>query len=209
MKREELKKYYQDKEVIDTYDNQRLATDYRKFKRKKELEIFLLLLGKKEGEKVLEIGCSSGFLTQNLGRVTAIDTSKKMLEQTKIKNPKAKVLEADMFKLPFRDNSFNKIVTMRVWNHLDRKDFSLILKEAKRVLKKRGIIVFDMEERSLLRRIVHFFYKKLFKIKGFKIYQYSLREIIFILDEEGFSMIKGRHLNHKIGRQMIIKAQKD
>jgi len=62
----EFTKYYQSKKVTGTYDKQREGGKYRLDKRKKELKFFLDLLDKKDGEKVLELGCSSGFLTQYL-----------------------------------------------------------------------------------------------------------------------------------------------
>src|SRR3989338_3266045 len=122
MKSEDAKKfteYYRQKEVTGGYDNQREATEYRRRKRALELRYFLDLIDKKEGEKVLELGCSSGFLTKYLGKVTTIDTSQGMLEVTRKKNPQATCIATDMFELPFKNNSFDKVVTMRVWNHLE------------------------------------------------------------------------------------------
>ena len=206
MSKEKFKEYYQKEDVTGTYDSQRLGTEYRKKKREKELEIFLDLLDKKDNEKVLELGASSGFLTKELGEVTAVDTSKEMLKIAKQKNPEAKVLEADMFKLPFSDNSFDKIITMRVWTHLNEDDLRLALKESKRVLKSGGILVFDTEEKNLLRRFIHFFYKRIFKITGYKIYPYSIKGIKKILSEEGFGWKICKFLNHRIGRQIILRV---
>lgn len=209
MTTEDFKEYYKQNKVTGNYDKQREGNKYRIEKRKKELAIFLKLLDKKPKEKVLELGCSSGFLTEKLGKVTAIDTSKDMLEITRNKNPQAKVIEADMFELPFKSSSFDKVVTMRVWNHLNEFDLRKALRETKRVLKKGGILVFDMEEKNWLRRFIHFFYKRLFKITGFKIYQYNLDEIIRILNSEGFSPIQSNRLNHKIGGQVVWRVIKD
>ena len=207
MKKDELIEYYKKERVTGDYDKQREKTEYRKNKRRKELKIFLRLLNKKSRENVLEIGCSSGFLTEYLGYVTAIDTSTEMLKFAKQKNPKAKVIEADMFELPFINNYFDKIVTMRVWNHLNEKELRKALRESKRVLKKDGILVFDMEEKNWLRRFIHFFYKRIFGITGFKIYQYSLKEMCKILREEKFKLNKWETLNHHIGNQIIWKIK--
>lgn len=207
MGKDELIKYYKKERVTGDYDKQREKTKYRKNKRRKELRIFLKLLNKKENENVLEIGCSSGFLTEHLGYVTAIDTSTEMLKFAKQKNPKAKVIEADMFELPFINNYFDKIVTMRVWNHLGEEELRRALRESKRVLKKNGILVFDMEERNWLRRFIHFFYKKIFRITGFKIYQYSLKEMSRILKEEKFKINEWDILGHRIGNQIIWKIK--
>ena len=115
---EKFTKYYQRRDVTNTYDSQRERTPYRRDKRRVELKYFLELLDKKDKDKVLELGCSSGFLTKHLGKVTAIDTSEGMLKIAHEKNPEAECIHADMFKMPFKDNSFDKVVTMRVWNHL-------------------------------------------------------------------------------------------
>jgi ubiquinone/menaquinone biosynthesis C-methylase UbiE len=204
--KDKLIEYYRKKDVTGTYDAQREGTKYRRDKRKVELKIFLDLIDKKASDEVLELGCSSGFLTAHLGKVTAIDTSDKMLEITHKKNPLSKCIAADMFALPFKEGSFNKVVTMRVWNHLDRKDLIRALKESRRVLKNRGFLIFDMEEKSFIRRTVNFFYKRLFNITGFKIYQYSLPEVKKILESEGFKIDKLVWQKHKVGRQFMLRA---
>ncbi len=205
--RQKFTEYYKQRHVTGTYDRQREATEYRRRKRALELKHFLDLINKKENEKVLELGCSSGFLTKYLGKVTAIDTSEDMLKIAQAKNPSAKCIYADMFKMPFKNHSFDKVVTMRVWNHLNEKDLRKAMKETKRVLKTKGYLIFDMEERSASRRIASVFYKFLFRPTGYKIYQYSVPEIKKILNEEGFKIIEGRILKHRVGRQIILRSQ--
>ena len=211
MKSEEAKdftKYYQQKKVTGSYDTQREGNAYRVAKRKIELRHFLELIGKKEGEKVLELGCSSGFLTQHLGKVTAIDTSEGMLEIAHKKNPLAECLSGDMFQMDFKNGEFDKVVTMRVWNHLNESDLRNAIREARRVLKKDGFLIFDVEEKSFPRRIVAKIYQRVTGITGFKIYQYSLPEIKKILHQEGFKIEGARYLKHKIGRQIILRTKK-
>jgi len=197
--------YYRQQHVTGTYDNQREATEYRRRKRALELRHFLDLIDKKEGEKVLELGCSSGFLTKYLGKVTAIDTSEGMLKIAHSKNPSAKCIHADMFSLPFNDKSFDKVVTMRVWNHLNEEDLRKVIKESKRVLKKGGYLIFDIEEKSIMRTIVSKIYQFLFKPTGYTIYQYSLNETRKILADEGFKIVDGKTIKHRVGRQIVLK----
>lgn len=198
--------YYRKKKVTGTYDSQREGTAYRRRKRQIELKCFLELLDKKDNEKVLELGCSSGFLTKHLGKVTAVDTSEDMLEIAHSKNPLSECIHADMFELPFKAGSFDKVVTMRVWNHLDENDLRKAIRESKRVLKKNGKLVFDSEDKSLPRRIASVIYKILFRPTGYKIYQYSLGEINRMLRSEGFIIEKTNFLKHKVGRQIILRA---
>ncbi|MCA9485803.1 MAG: methyltransferase domain-containing protein [Nanoarchaeota archaeon] len=200
--------YYRKKNVTGTYDKQREGNPYRVRKRKVELRYFLDMIDKKEKDNVVELGCSSGFLTKHLGRVTAIDTSTGMLEIASKKNPLAKCVPGDMFDLKFKDESFDKVVTMRVWNHLDENDLRRAIRQVKRVLKKKGHLIFDAEEKSFLRRFIGFFYQKIFRTTGYKIYQYSLKEVSKILREEGFIIERARFLNHRVGRQIILRTRK-
>ncbi len=204
---EKFTEYYRQRNVTGTYDNQREGNPYRKMKRAVELKYFLELIDKKDTEKVLELGCSSGFLTKHLGKVTAIDTSEGMLKITKEKNPLATCLPGDMFSMQFKDNSFDKVVTMRVWNHLDRTDLIRAIRESKRVIKTGGYLIFDAEEKSLLRRVVGFFYQRIFRITGYKIYQYSIKEIVGILRKEGFKVEKIKVIYHKVGRQILFRSK--
>src|SRR3989338_11559146 len=88
--------YYRQKNVTGTYDSQREATEYRRRKRALELKYFLDLIDKKGKENVLELGCSSGFLTKYLGKVTAIDTSEGILAIASSKNKLARWIPGAM-----------------------------------------------------------------------------------------------------------------
>ncbi len=199
--------YYKQRIVTSTYDKQREGTKYRREKRKRELKYFLELIDKNLKDKVLELGCSSGFLTKHLGKVTAIDTAKSMLEIARQKNPIGKYVCASMFNLPFKNNSFDKVITMRVWVHLNERDLRKAIREARRVLKNKGKLIFDVEDDSRLRRIVSVIYKIIFRPTGYKVYQYSLKRIGKILQEEGFKIEKVRFLYHRVGRQIILRAK--
>lgn len=218
MGKKDFSDYYKRKDVTGGYDQQREGTEYRKQKRAKELKIFLSLLNKQDKEKVLELGCSSGRLTQFLGKVTAIDTSKDMLKITKQKNPQAKIIHADMFDMPklFKEGSFDKIVTIRVFTHLKEKELLDILKKINLTLKDNGKLVFDLEEYSIIRQMARLIYTHLFnifrskknKIRGYKVYQYKLSETIEILHKAKFEVIGLEFLYHKIGRQIMFLARK-
>ena len=202
---EKFSEYYRRKNVTGTYDSQREGTAYRREKRRVELKYFLELIDKKEKEKILELGCSSGFLTEHLGKVTAIDTSEGMLDITRKKNALAKCIHGDMFEMPFKDNSFDKVVTMRVWNHLDETDLRRAIRESKRALKKGGYLIFDAEDKSFLRRVAGVIYKALFRPTGYIIYQYSLKELSRILRSEGFKIERVKCYYHRIGRQIVLR----
>lgn len=109
--------------------------------------------GIKKGMKVLEVGCGSGAFTTfvaravgNEGEVFALDIQPKMLKQieNKLKRLENKdiknirLVEGDALNLPSKDNSFDLIYTITVFQELPDKNKAL--KEIKRVLKPKGIL---------------------------------------------------------------------
>lgn len=101
------------------------------------------------GDRILEIGCGDGFylhLLINLGikslKVTGVDIDENALNSARenLKDKNVKLINADVMKrLPFGDNSFDKIIMSEVCEHLS--DDVKGLKEAKRVLRNEGILV--------------------------------------------------------------------
>lgn len=101
------------------------------------------------GDKILEIGCGDGFylhLLSNLGiqniKLTGVDIDKNALKSARnnLKRKKINLLKSNvMKKLPFKANSFDKIIMSEVCEHLP--DDVKGLKEAKRVLKTGGKLV--------------------------------------------------------------------
>jgi len=103
----------------------------------------------KKGESVLEAGCGVGAQTVILAQnspgadITSIDFSyesidkaRQLIKKNKISN--VKFLHADIFELPFEENSFDHVFVCFVLEHL--KDPVKALKCLKKVLKKGGTI---------------------------------------------------------------------
>lgn len=109
-------------------------------------------LNPRDGEKILDVGCGDGFylhLLSNLGinlKLTGADLDEKALESARknLKGKKIKLVKnADLMKrLPFKDNSFDKIVMSEVAEHLP--DDVKGLKEVKRVLRLGGTLVLSV-----------------------------------------------------------------
>jgi len=98
------------------------------------------------GEKILDLGCGNGRLLEILKgkRVNYIglDNSQKLLEIAKKNYPDEKFQVGDALNLPFPENFFDKVFSIRVLPHIPSKEFQLqFLKEAKRVLKPRGNLI--------------------------------------------------------------------
>lgn len=100
----------------------------------------------KNGDKVLEVGCGNGYYLSLLNRVglkldlVGVDIDQPALIDAVrfIGDKSVKVVLADAAKLPFKSSSFDKIVMSEVIEHVDEE--KPVLKEAYRVLKKRGVL---------------------------------------------------------------------
>ncbi len=98
------------------------------------------------GDKVLDLGCGNGRLIDLLKdldiKYVGIDSSEKLISLAKQKYPKHEFLKANALKLPFKDNSFDKIISIAVLHHIPSRELRLkFLKEIKRVLKPNGKLV--------------------------------------------------------------------
>ena len=104
-------------------------------------------LPKTEHPKVLDLGCGPGFFTMLLGQrgcqMTAFDYSDEMLNQAR-KNVasvgvEATFVQGDAQNLPFKDDSFDMIVTRNLTWNLEHPEKAY--KEWLRVLKKGGCLL--------------------------------------------------------------------
>ena len=92
-------------------------------------------------EKVLEVGCGRGYLANKIeaaGRkITACDI---VINKTLIKKyPKVKFVKADIEALPFKDKSFDVVVTTHTLEHV--QNLPKAINELRRVARKQLIIV--------------------------------------------------------------------
>jgi len=130
-------KYYSNKDVVKSYYEKRYGGKSGKFIIKRELREVQNLLPEKG--KILDLACGLGRLNSILSsrhKVVGVDGSKSMLENCVYKN---KVL-ASVTNLPFKEE-FDIVVILRLLFHYG--NIEEILKEASRVTKKDGIIIFE------------------------------------------------------------------
>ncbi len=93
---------------------------------------------------ILDVGCGEGFVLNSLRKhdigkdLIGIDYSKTAISIGKKLHPSLDLREGTIYKLPFKDNSFDLVLCLEVLEHLD--DPKAALKELTRVSKKYTIL---------------------------------------------------------------------
>jgi ubiquinone/menaquinone biosynthesis C-methylase UbiE len=107
---------------------------------------------------LLDIGCGTGILTQELSehfhRVIGCDLSEKMLKEALRyyrKELSGKLINSDIYHLPFGDEAFMNVVCLGVFSYLEKK--LQALREIVRITRSKGTIIFDVLGRYSYRRL--------------------------------------------------------
>ena len=121
---------------------EKIAPEWHKYKEKPS-QLSLEFLRKQEGN-VLDLGSGSGrHLTQiKGGGMILVDFSKNMLKlaekKAKLKKIKASFKQADIAKLPFKNNTFNAAISISAIHCTKPSEHKKIIKELYRVLKPKA-----------------------------------------------------------------------
>lgn len=104
----------------------------------------------KEEEKVLDIGCGTGYFSQFFNcHYVGIDFEETYINfAKKYENKKINFYMMNAKNINFPDKSFDKTMLINFIHHLDEVELEKILKEAKRLTKKE-IFIFDMDTKRL------------------------------------------------------------
>ncbi len=123
------------------------------------------------GDRVLDLGCGNGrfyeVFKEKEVEYFGVDNSEELIKIAKKKYPDAKFQVADALSLPFPDNFFDKIYAIALLHHIPSEELRLkILREARRVLKEKGILVITVwnlwQKRKTKKLIFKYSVSKLF-----------------------------------------------
>ena len=152
--------------------------DKNKFAYLSELEALKKVIPKEA--KGLEIGVGTGRFAHTLGIATGIDPSKNMLEVARKRGVNVKLGCGEH--LPFKNAAFDYVAI--IITICFTKDPEKVLKEACRVLKKKGKIVMGIVDKN---SFLGEFYQKKKSIFYKKANFFNIREITNLLKGTGFS----------------------
>ena len=92
------------------------------------------LIASLPAKATLDVACGTGFLSRHLsGDVTLFDQSERMLAIARARLPGWAAVRGDALRLPFADDSFDRVFTAHFYGHLEQRERQPFLTEARRV----------------------------------------------------------------------------
>jgi len=165
-----------------------------------------------DGGRILEIGCATGLMTENLakrGQVYATDISMSYLKKVRTRVPGITLIRLDAHKLPFDDLFFNNVLMTDVLEHVLVP--SRALEEVHRVLRPEGKLILGVPNILNLSNIL----RHLRGLRPYKLLQYADAHISFyepaglfqLLAANGFEVKKYQPIYpFSIARNIIPQA---
>jgi SAM-dependent methyltransferase len=110
------------------------------------------------GDRVLDLGCAAGAITHFLSafgcEVVGVDLEERAVRKASSLFPALRFEQANVTRLPFPANSFEKAVAADLVEHLDDETFATMLGECRRVLVAGGTLsVYTPNPRHLVERL--------------------------------------------------------
>jgi len=111
-------------------------------------KLFLKDLQINSDAKVLDLCCGAGQATQELvkhfSNVTGLDASPIAIKRAKQRVPQAEYVDAFAEKMPFRDRSFDLVITSTAMHEMETEQLQQIIQEVHRILTPEGqFIIID------------------------------------------------------------------
>jgi ubiquinone/menaquinone biosynthesis C-methylase UbiE len=96
---------------------------------------------------ILDIPCGTGVFSEGLAKVgyqvVGADASLLMLIKTRQRSGTIPTVQSDINHLPFRDDSFEAVMTIRLFQHFPKDAVTPMLRELKRIVAPGGRVIFD------------------------------------------------------------------
>jgi ubiquinone/menaquinone biosynthesis C-methylase UbiE len=148
-------------EMFKKYTNERLyfhPNPIVRYTENKRVSLVLNAIKARKSDKILEVGCGEAYVLRKIknGVVVGIDISDAALKYAKKRlkednNAKILLLRADAQKMPFKDNSFDKIICTELLEHVTNPE--KVIEEIARISKINGTIVLTIPNELLINKV--------------------------------------------------------
>jgi ubiquinone/menaquinone biosynthesis C-methylase UbiE len=139
-----LKAYTRD--LVNAYDRRHFGGKSGAYIFEKDLQALQALIPNTTS-LLLDIPCGTGIymsaFDQNGYTVVGADASLPMLEMSRQRAKHAQKTQSDINHLPFRDDSFDAVISIRLFSHFEKDQLHRMLNELRRVIRPRGRVIFD------------------------------------------------------------------
>lgn len=156
-------------------------------------------------KNILDIGCGTSKIIQNLPTAIALDLRFNRLRFLKRTNKY--LINGDVNYLPFKDKSFKVVIFSNVLEHLENDNKAL--KEINRVLQNDSILILNTPDYgTLMWRIIEFFYTKIISEGGHcheHRNKYNYNKLQDRLLKDGFKVIDHKYI---FGSELSVKCIK-
>jgi ubiquinone/menaquinone biosynthesis C-methylase UbiE len=163
-------------------------------------------------EHILDVGCASGWFISQVNKrfpkakCVGLDAYKKAIIYGRKKYKSIKFIQADAHNLPFADSSFDLIVCTEVLEHvLEPKG---VLGEMRRVLKRQGAAIIEMDTGNLLFNTIWYVWTNL-KGKVWRdahVHKFNSVKLEKMIENSGFIVEKKELFN--FGMAAVFYARK-
>lgn len=163
-------------------------------------------------QKTLDVGCASGWFIAKIkerfpdSKFYGVDIYNESIEYAKKLYSGIEFRSADAHFLPYDDNFFDLVICTEVIEHLD--DPQKAIKEMKRVLKKSGKLIIEVDSGSLLFSFVWFFWTKLRgKVwNDSHLHSFNITKLEDFAEKNELKVLKKKKFN--LGMAMIFLLEK-
>lgn len=122
-------------------------------RRQREVALGWLEAMGREDLTIIDFGCGSGWLCEDLrgyGAVTGVDLSDEVLERARKRMPDVTFVAGDIMTMELGESAFDVVVTLEVLSHI--ADQPAFVQRLARLLKPGGALMLATQNRPILRR---------------------------------------------------------
>lgn len=149
---------------VDYYDKGLSNNLFQKIWHKHKMNVLKNILPKGRVNKIIDIGCASGIITNYLtsiypqADIVGMDVYQEIIRYAKTKHPNIKFIVGDAHKIPFSNDSYDLVLCYETIEHVINP--MVVLHEIKRLVKKDGVVIIAMDSGNLLFRLIWFIWER-------------------------------------------------